>query len=228
MAEGILNYDRKKIKYLLYIHVSIVVLFVLIFCAFSYSVYCAGYYAAEANSYFWMFFKTGMLLILLLVIAGLTYIIVPAKFGLKYYLPSLCFFVLSVLLVSCFFWVLPQRGGLMEGYYIYTKNNAKINDISKWLASYEIKGYDFVNPDGSKHGIVADTDWPESIKVLNPNDVLLFERNSNRHVRLRYSFGPEKSFGLCVSEEGVVVPLNDYYESEQRTFIQDNAFVWVH
>jgi len=56
---------------------------------------------------------------------------------------------------------------------------------------------------------------------------MLFETNSQKYVRLEYGFGLAMSVGVCVIQEGVDVPLDDYYETGPRLPLQENAFVWI-
>lgn len=224
MAEGFLNYDRKKIKKLLYVHLSILLLFTVLFGVWIYYNYNAGYHTTEQGPHSRPFLMP-LLFVPLLLLSALAYFIVLFKLGIKYFLPSIFFFIVSILLSHYLCLLLPDMP-VVKGYYNYIKDNAKLDDIHKWLTEYKVKDYESVYPDGSKLENIAQDDWPDCIKVLNPHTIELFERNSKKYVRISYDHGHGLSFGLCVAQEGTIVPLDDYCESEHRLVIQDNFFVW--
>ena len=225
MAEGIFNYERKKIKKLIYLHCGILVLFLLIACVILCSRYFAGYYAFQDNYYGAIFFWALMGSFPLLLIVGFFYIVVPVSLGFRYFMPSLAFLGLSLLLMYGFIRIVPQ-GFLLKGYYKCANNNADIAGIQEWLIGYKITSDTPIDSNDFIQESIHDFDRPECIKVLNPRYVSLYEKDSKRYVRLFYSLNWEENFGLCISEEGVDVPFYNY-KHEQRKSIQDNAFVWL-
>ena len=108
---------------------------------------------------------------------------------------------------------------ITNGFYDLVQQRASIEEIRTWLKSEaEIVAATPIR--------LYEADYPKSIAVLKPRQVLLSEKDGAKYVRLIYGKGVEWDFGLIVCEDQIQIPLDDYTVSEYRKEVSDIAFVW--
>ncbi|MHC4742242.1 MAG: hypothetical protein ACYS8Z_10035 [Planctomycetota bacterium] len=230
MGKFFVRNDFQKIKRLICLHIAFLLGFILfygfgIFCFFK-----AGYTAAiEDSPYFDIIFFAAFALPLLFFICLVINGVVLVKIGIRYIFCSLVFWLLSFLicyLIGCclsFFWGFPAA----RGYYCYVRDNVEIDELQKWLTEYEHKitrqeeyGEEY------RTDLIFEENWPVCIKQLNPKEVTLYGEKPQKYIRIIHGLVAGPSFGLCVMEEPLDIPLDVYYDSEYRIKLSDNAFIW--
>ncbi len=226
MAKIFINNKFQKIKKLVYLHLGLLLSIILYFGFLNFCFFQAGYAAAINDSpYFNIIIYTAFALPLFFLILLVIYGVVLVKIGIRYIFYSLALWILSFLIYCLigyslsFFLNFP----IAKGYYCYVRNNVDISELQTWLAEYE---HTITTQDKYSSDRIFKDNWPACIKKLNPVDVRISGEEPQKYIRIQYGSFVIPSFGLCVMEKPVDIPLDSYYDSEYRIKLSDNAFIW--
>jgi glucan phosphoethanolaminetransferase (alkaline phosphatase superfamily) len=179
----------------------------------------AGYTATQDSPYEGRFLMSALFLPLILIGCLVIYLIAMFIIGFRYMIPSIAFFVISFLFMFLLIFLMSDMSPA-KGYYDYVKMNVDVGEIHASLMDYERED------NSTKYNRLFEEYWPECIKVLKPDNVLLSEKDSIKYVRVVYFFGPSQAFGLCVMEEPTEIPAYDPDDYSHRIKLDNNAFIW--
>lgn len=163
-------------------------------------------------------FSLGLILILFVRL-----IILNIRFGIKRFLLQMAFIIVAIV---CLVRLIDteNKPSFLQGFCDNMKANADIDAIQDWLDSLEWDSLerDFYLPPES---------WPDAINILphspSRNVYLLYSTNNKRYVGVRYGGGAVtiNSWSLVVGVGADEIPLDDYFETEERLELAPNAFV---
>jgi hypothetical protein len=156
-------------------------------------------------------------------------VIMNVKFGTK----RLLLQILLILVPICLFFIVPNfiktgqpvfTEGLLEG----MKKEADISAIQSWLDTMDLKGPN-VREVSESTWSVSESEWPEEIKKFSPRSVIVKKSKNGvkTYVRIRLGGPFIGDWGLVVGVSAEGIPLNDYFTSEYRLELTQNAFVWA-
>ena len=228
MVKIFTNNTFQKIKKLVYLHLGLLLSIMLFHGFTTFCFFQAGYTATTTNSpYFsiiiYIAFALPLIFIIFLIFL-VFYGVVLVKIGIRYIFYSLALWILSFLIYCLIVYSLSFLNfPIAKGYYCYVRNNVDISELQTWLAEYE---HTITNQGRHHVDQIHEEYWPACIKKLNPREVRIFGESPKKYIRIIYGTTVHPSFGLCVMEEPVEIPLDSYYDSEYRIKLSDNAFVW--